>query len=364
MSDFYKSVLSSLTNALNNFFPDNFDWEIRKLEMRRRVKLQVEILVNRLMRLIGMESAVTFSHWKNYYFQHIKLFEETYSLLKDDNSKKKYIELLIYKMLGFTKVKLSLNNDGFWASRAKVDLFKRHEKIPVNFRNGHLDLYDLSDAGYDIKLYFVRNGIFVDFILQQYNYDDIVCVNEGDVVIDAGGCWGDTALYFAARGAEQVFVYEFIPSNIAIFNQNLSLNPQYAGRINLVEKAVWESSRLDLSFEDQGPSSSVAEAGVYDNTTQTLSIDDLVRERGLSKVDFIKMDIEGAELSALKGAAATIRQHKPKLAISVYHKPDDLVTIPKYIQSLNPNYKFYLDYYTIIGDEIILYAIDLGSIHA
>ena len=70
------------------------------------------------------------------------------------------------------------------------------------------------------------------------------------------------------------------------------------------------------------------------------------------------MDIEGAELSALKGAADTIRKHKPKLAISVYHKPDDLALIPVYIQSLNENYRLYLDYYTIFGDEIILYAID------
>lgn len=357
MSDFHQEILLPLIKSLNNFFPDNFDWEINKLDKRRWIKLQFEILTNKLMRFIGKGTAATFSSRENYYLQQVGLFEKTYDLLSDDESRKKYIELLLYRMLGPTKVKLSLNTEKFWATRSTVDSYRRPEKIPVNFRSGYLDLYDLSDAGYDLKLYFVRNGVFVDFILQQYNYQDLVCVNQGDVVIDAGGCWGDTALYFAARRASKVFVYEFIPSNIEIMKKNVSLNTQYSGCISLVEKAVWESSKIALSYLDQGPSSRVAEAGVYRGTTQTLSIDDLVQEQKLTKVDFIKMDIEGAELSALKGAADTIRQHKPKLAISVYHKPDDLITIPAYIQSLNPGYEFYLDYYTMFGDEIILYAI-------
>lgn len=262
-------------------------------------------------------------------------------------------------MLGFTKVKLSLNEPAFFAARAATVEYRQMERLPANFKKGYLELYDLSNAGYDgLKLYFVQNGIFVDFILQQYNYNDLVCVNKGDVVIDAGGCWGDTALYFAARGAAQVYVYEFIPSNIKIFEQNLALNPQLAERIKLVEKPVWENSEVDLSFEDHGPASRVAAAGVYSGTIQTLSIDDLVKQRGLRKVDFIKMDIEGAEFQALKGAAETIRVHKPKLAISVYHQADDLIVIPAYIQSLNPDYEFHLDYYTVVGDEIMLYAMD------
>lgn len=358
MSEFYKEVFSFLAKSSHNFYPDNFDWEIRKFGMRRRTHLLLETLVNRLLRLFRRNDWVLISNWNNYYLQHVGLFEKTFDLLSDDDSRKKYIELLVYKMIGFTKVKLSLNNDKFWAARSNTDAYKRPEKIPVNFRSGYLDLYDLTDAGYNLKLYFVKNGIFVDFILQQYNYQDIVCVNHGDVVIDAGGCWGDTALYFAARGASKVFVFEFIPTNIAYMRKNVLLNSQYAGCIHLVEKAVWENSNIDLSYFDKGPSSQVAEAGVYSGKTSTLSIDDLVQEQELTKVDFIKMDIEGAEMAALKGAAETIRKHKPKLAISVYHKHDDLILIPAYIQSLNPDYDFYLDYYTIIGDEIILYAVN------
>lgn len=358
MTGFYKEILLSITRSLNNYYPSNFDWEIRKLGLYRKAIVVSEMLIDRMKKIMGRSFSVLVVAKSNVYLRSIEQYETTFELLKDEESKKKYIELLTYKILGFTKVKLSLNNEAFWSSRSKIDAYKRPEKLSVQYGYGHLDLYDLTDAGYNLKLFFLKNGIFVDFILQQYNYQDLVCVNQGDIVIDAGGCWGDTALYFAVRGAAQIFVYEFIPSNVEILEKNVALNPQYEGQITLVKKAVWESSGLDLSFDDSGPSSCVAEKGRYAGETRTLSIDDLVDERNLSQVDFIKMDIEGAELSALKGAANTIRKHKPKLAISVYHKPDDLVLIPEYIQSLNPGYDFYLDYYTIVGDEIILYAID------
>lgn len=358
MSTFCRAMAMAMSKSIKGFYPDNFDREIRTLNIRHKAKLLVEASIEKVRRMLGINTALLMVNSNNYYFRHVDKFEETFEVLCDEASREKYVELLLYRMLGFTKVKLSLNTEQFWMARLSTDAYKRSDRIPVDFRDGYLDLYDLSEAGYDIKLYFVRNGVFVDFILQQYNYSDLVCVEHGDVVIDAGGCWGDTALYFAARGAETVFVYEFIPSNLAILQENLWLNPRYEGCILSVNKAVWERSGIDLSFEDRGPGSRVAEAGVYNGSVQTLSIDDLVIDRKLSKVDFIKMDIEGAELSALKGAAETIRRYKPKLAISAYHKPDDLVLIPKYIKSLNPNYQFYLDYYTIVGDEIMLYAID------
>jgi hypothetical protein len=87
----------------------------------------------------------------------------------------------------------------------------------------------------------------------------------------------------------------------------------------------------------------------------TDKIDDIVLDK---KVSFIKMDIEGAELEALKGAKNTIQNNYPKLAIAIYHKPDDLLNIPQYILSLNRNYKFYLRHYGYNSWETILYAIN------
>lgn len=71
-------------------------------------------------------------------------------------------------------------------------------------------------------------------------------------------------------------------------------------------------------------------------------------------VIFIKMDIEGEELLALNGAHNIIQRNRPKLAICVYHKRKDLITIPQYLKSLMPVYKFYLRAHRPCAHEIVL----------
>lgn len=78
---------------------------------------------------------------------------------------------------------------------------------------------------------------------------------------------------------------------------------------------------------------------------------------GEEKVTFIKMDVEGAELEALKGARKTIMKHHPRLAISIYHKPEDIWEIPAYILSLSEDYRFYIRHYQFSKNETILYAV-------
>lgn len=69
------------------------------------------------------------------------------------------------------------------------------------------------------------------------------------------------------------------------------------------------------------------------------------------------MDIEGAEINALKGAEKTIKGYKPKLAICVYHKKEDIWEIPKLILSYVPEYKLYLRHYSPFKDETVLYCV-------
>ena len=88
---------------------------------------------------------------------------------------------------------------------------------------------------------------------------------------------------------------------------------------------------------------------------RTVALDELLKGK---KVTFIKMDIEGSELMALKGAENIIKSQKPKLAICVYHKLEDIYEILDFILQMNPDYKFWLRHYCVTGDvDTILYAI-------
>jgi hypothetical protein len=69
------------------------------------------------------------------------------------------------------------------------------------------------------------------------------------------------------------------------------------------------------------------------------TIDNLVAELALERVDFIKMDIEGAELNAIRGAAQTIRRFRPRLAIAVYHAVEHPELIPKLVREINRSYR-------------------------
>ena len=76
----------------------------------------------------------------------------------------------------------------------------------------------------------------------------------------------------------------------------------------------------------------------------------------MDRVDFIKLDIEGAELRTLKGAEHTLNRFRPSLAISLYHSLDDFVAIPAFLRNLNLNYGFYLDHFTTHREETVLFA--------
>jgi hypothetical protein len=82
----------------------------------------------------------------------------------------------------------------------------------------------------------------------------------------------------------------------------------------------------------------------------------LVSEGAMGRIDFIKMDIEGSELSALQGAESALRRWRPKLAISLYHRPEDFFSIPLWLDSLGAGYEFFLDHYSIHHEETVLYA--------
>jgi FkbM family methyltransferase len=120
----------------------------------------------------------------------------------------------------------------------------------------------------------------------------------------------------------------------------------------IIDKGAW-SEKTTLFFENSGLSNSaISSNGGFQ--IQTEKIDNVCENE---KVSMLKMDIEGAELEALKGAEKTIIRDRPVLAICVYHKEEDLITIPQYIRSLHHDYKLYIRHYGPMQDETVLYAV-------
>lgn len=288
-----------------------------------------------------------------------------YQHLMDDESKDLLVKVMAYRVLGYRHVKLPLNTEAYWRKLLELDRRAAEaESMDLGVNGWRASKFDLSPDGFPIELFARPSGVFTQMLSEQYRCqlpDGSIEVEPGDVVVDAGGCYGDTALYFSHKAGEsgRIYSFEFMPDNIRVFNKNMELNPALSGAVDLVERPLWSSSGTKLFVEGSGPATHVTSVPRTDDARAvlTLSIDDLLKEVKASKLDFIKMDIEGAELEALKGGVESIRKYRPKLAISIYHKLHDFWDIPLWIDSLGLGYRFAIRHFTIHAEETVLFAV-------
>lgn len=360
--------LKLLQSKSNDFGIDNFDIArfgalpepklvLKQLSMLGKIKKLVKKII-RYKKVQSPNAQEVFLH------KYEKRLQKIYKFLNIEG-KELLVELIAYRLLGYKKIKLHRNNKEYWNSiEIGNSLEDQNDIFDPHFIHFILKKCNLRKIGYDVNLYFLGAGVAIDFIIEQYAYktvsETIVSVEKGDIVFDLGACWGDTALYFACKTGEQgkVYSFEFIPENIKLFNKNIALNPKLIGQIELIEHPVSNKSGNKIYFKDQGPGSNIKFEPFEEQTGETtsISIDDFVKNNDILKVDFIKMDIEGAEPVALEGAIETIKKFKPKLAIAIYHSMDDFVNIPNWINELNLGYKLYLDHYTIHSEETVIFA--------
>jgi FkbM family methyltransferase len=295
--------------------------------------------------------------------RNIDKLEDFYQLLEDEYSRQLLTVLLKFRVLGPQHVKLPLNTKQYWDKRAYIDnSFLKEQRTITGTYPSDLNLYKLQGLCGPLEVHATSTSVLTIFLLEHYAYKKnarIIQIEPGDVIIDGGACWGDTALYFADRtGPEgKVYCFEFLQDNLEILQRNMSLNQHIADIIKVVPKALWDRSGEILSYRAFGPATSVIENKEQQGPqVSTLSIDDFVEEEKIAKIDYIKMDIEGSERKALQGAEKTIHTFKPKLAISLYHREDDLIAIPDYLNKLGLQYAFFLDHFTIHKEETVLFA--------
>jgi FkbM family methyltransferase len=165
----------------------------------------------------------------------------------------------------------------------------------------------------------------------------------GDVTLDCGANVGVTVHEELAAGAKMVVAIEPAPENLECLRRNYA-GEIAAGRVVVVPKGVWDKN--DFLTLRVDPKNSAADSFVIPLAGATelekvplTTIDKLVEELKLDRVDYIKLDIEGAEPKALAGARDTLKRFRPRISISAYHALDHPKLIPEIIRSERPDYQ-------------------------
>ncbi len=191
-----------------------------------------------------------------------------------------------------------------------------------------------------------------------YFHSEFFPLRTHEVFANVGALVGDCAVEFVhacqAKGLEyeEIINFEPDPDNCAKLSENMHQFP----RVRCLPYGLWsQRSRLRFSNPNQ---TGAGTPGSLDNDgpmeVDVVSLDGLLPD---TQITFMKMDVEGAEMEALRGAAGTIRRNRPKLAVSVYHKRNDIFEIPLFIHQLHPGYRFYLRHHSTTFNETVLYAV-------
>lgn len=257
---------------------------------------------------------------------------ETYNALSDIESKNIYKKVIVFRLLEAITI---------------PDMVYSFYPLISKSAWSDLELAAQKICGVEGDTLFDR---IETWILKGYDHPQChVCL--GDIVLDIGAFTGNTTCYFSQQAGETGKVYSFEPHPIA-FSQ-LKKNTFSIDNI----------ACLNIGCSDNDGKSFITDSGTGSRLSTTSgipiivrTIDNLVDELHLEKVDFIKMDIEGLEPEALSGAKKTIKMFHPKLAISIYHSPEHYFSIYNKINSLDIPYNFYIKHSSYNRYETILFA--------
>lgn len=300
--------------------------------------------------------------FQSFFRKHQTEFNFFADLLEDESSREFLKEVLLFQMLGHTKIRLRTNTEKLARTFERVRQNKlpriQREKVSVNH------VQSLFRYRFPFMDVITHDAFFLEVIvMNQYHLQTKecnICVEKGDIVLECGSEFGDVGLLFASRVGDdgKIFCFECSEINRRYLQLNLALNSQYKN-IEVLPYAVSNKSGDFVSFSWKAGATQIGqveESGMQEQA-ETISIDDFCEQKQLEQLDFIKMDIEGAERLALEGAQQSIRRFKPKMAIAAYHRPDDLLVLSKLILDIEPSYRFFLRHHSIHASETVIYAI-------
>ena len=201
-----------------------------------------------------------------------------------------------------------------------------------------------------VRDFYAPKGTAVNFVLAEqlthiYGTGEYR-VRAGDVVLDCGANIGTFTNEALLAGARLVVAIDPSPGNVDAMQRTFAKEIA-EGRVIVYPKGVWnKDDTLEFSVYDNSALDSLVmtersiDGGKLEKKIQVplTTIDKLVAELGLSKIDYIKMDIEGAERQAIAGGTETIRKFHPRMSIATENLDDDYLVLPKAILAISPNY--------------------------
>ncbi len=273
-----------------------------------------------------------------------------------------YVLLSVVEREPYQKIYGQLLEAGFQDDQI-VCMSSYIERLPVSFFSNNVENYrkvyetladDFSREVYieRMKRVYLLNDMTAIVSPPEELYFDARNVLTGEeVFVDCGGYVGDTALQFIEKCGgkyRKILIFEPESCNKKAIEDNLQ-----GEKYELFPYGVWSEDTV-LSFDARGTEGSCIVKEETGNRIQVVSLDHCVYAQ---KPTFIKMDIEVAELEALKGSERIIEEYKPKLAICLYHKPEDLFEIPLFVKQLREDYDLYIRQYRADRYETVLYAV-------
>lgn len=308
------------------------------------------------------------------------------------------LTIYLYRMFGYVltvlyfavtlnkkKVKAFNRKDNYFVNKRREAISKFHEKDNRLFNEKFLknDRYDFKGVFLPkVENVYLLRTVYDDVLKIYTEYDDnydykfvdelektlpegegsycytgpngeSILVNKGDVVIDAGAWIGDFSAYASKKGAH-AYAFEASSANVKELQKTVEYNKGNGGSITIVPLGLGDTKGTLEFYENEerdntGGNSFGITSGNGTTTAEMTTLDAWVKENNISKVDFIKADIEGYERNLLRGAQEVLRTLKPTLSICTYHLPDDPEVLENIILTANPEY-------TVIQRKMKLFA--------
>jgi FkbM family methyltransferase len=182
-----------------------------------------------------------------------------------------------------------------------------------------------------------------------------------DIYIDGGSWQGDTLQELKDALADNIEIHCFEPDvqNYKILNKLVALKTYLNVKIN--KSALWNKiQKLEFLCSDEAVHTMQSRVTDESSNGKKVQVDAIDLDSYCSQENitptFLKLDVEGAELEVIEGAQLTLKGAAPKLALSAYHKPNDLWEIVEKVKAINPNYQFYFVHHSQHLLESVIYA--------